>query len=994
MFKNIVFHGARNERTGYGVHGSRFTEALARLVPVQFGGEGYVHVSLLDVVTASQCTEFPQKPSVLYTVWESTQYPMSFNVNLKHYDQLWVPSEWERSNAIAQGVPEEFVKVVPEGVDPAVYRPDLHNSESKEHFSFLHVGQWQPRKSTLEIVQSFLKAFPDNQEVRLYLSVDTLFPSDEYKTTEERLAANGINDSRIIPVHFEERADYIRRLQSAHVFVSCSRSEGWNLPLCEAMACGVPSIAADFGGSTEYARNALLVRVPQLKKPHGIYGNWDVPGQWGEPDYDHLVEVMRDAYDNYSQHKIKALWNSEKIRTNFSWDASAKKAVSFLQELAQTPDQNSNTICKTEIDVSEIHSFARMAGYKIVGIEKARECFVVGCWPNSQAKMDTLIETIDQVKEFGYPVIISTHYALPAPLLEKVDFVIYEKANVLSGEWTPIYFRRDAKGHQTEVRTSIQYHGVACLNAIRNAADFCYPRFDRIHYVEYDAEVDIALLIAKVRESEKPFTAIQYEKYGIRTDVWSSDTKFLDANIPRISSWEEYTKGMTSVEAEYPLEHWLFRHLQNRGVENDLHVISIPITNRYDQVDRNAWGDDQFQLNFIDGPIMNIVGISNNQYDVCFANEVDGTPYSLKQKPGEWSRPANKFYRKWKVAVTLNGELKYYHEMDMKGQNVIISMGSKALGDTLAWIPYVEEFRKKHQCNVYCSTWWNNIMDYPEIHFIKPGDSVENVYASYEVGCFDGQPNKNPTDWRLCPLQKVAADILGLDYEPIRAKLKYEPYKPKGNGNPPKNYVCFSEHSTMQNKLWNREDAWQAVINHLNGLNYDCVSISTEQTKLINVVKHNGQSIEQTITDMSGASFYIGLNHGPYWIAYSLGIPAIMITGVSAEWNDPPNPYRVSVDSCGVGCFNDPSLPMDRGWDWCPRKKNFICTKDIKESMVITKIEDIREVIGHAPKKRIKSKGDRREHKRNDEVGASPSTVSRGGAAYGGSREEGFTTSF
>ncbi|PIV84052.1 MAG: autotransporter strand-loop-strand O-heptosyltransferase, partial [Candidatus Moranbacteria bacterium CG17_big_fil_post_rev_8_21_14_2_50_44_12] len=69
--------------------------------------------------------------------------------------------------------------------------------------------------------------------------------------------------------------------------------------------------------------------------------------------------------------------------------------------------------------------------------------------------------------------------------------------------------------------------------------------------------------------------------------------------------------------------------------------------------------------------------------------------------------------------------------------NVIIAMGSKALGDTIAWIPYVEEFRKKHNCNVYCSTWWNNVLDYPDIHFIKPGDAVNDVYASYEVGCYD-----------------------------------------------------------------------------------------------------------------------------------------------------------------------------------------------------------------------------------------------------------------
>jgi autotransporter strand-loop-strand O-heptosyltransferase len=268
-------------------------------------------------------------------------------------------------------------------------------------------------------------------------------------------------------------------------------------------------------------------------------------------------------------------------------------------------------------------------------------------------------------------------------------------------------------------------------------------------------------------------------------------------------------------------------------------------------------------------------------------------------------------------------------------------MGSKALGDTMAWIPYIDEFRKKHGCTVYCSTWWNGIMDYPELKFIKPGDTVENIYATYEVGCYDDQLDKNVTNWRLTPLQKVSSDILGLDYEPIRAKLKYEPYKKPEGAKP---YICFSEFSTMQNKLWNRPGAWQKIIDYLTSLGYDCVSISVEPSQLTGIVKHNGQSIEQTLTDISGASFYVGLNSGPSWLAYSLNIPVIMITGVSEPWNDFPTPYRIAVDVCRPGCFNDPSLPIDRGWLWCPRNKNYACTREITESMVMEQIDRIREV--------------------------------------------------
>ena len=38
-------------------------------------------------------------------------------------------------------------------------------------------------------------------------------------------------------------------------------------------------------------------------------------------------------------------------------------------------------------------------------------------------------------------------------------------------------------------------------------------------------------------------------------------------------------------------------------------------------------------------------------------------------------------------------------------------MQSKSLGDTLSWSPYVEEFRKKHECKLFVTTFWNNLFN-------------------------------------------------------------------------------------------------------------------------------------------------------------------------------------------------------------------------------------------------------------------------------------------
>jgi ADP-heptose:LPS heptosyltransferase len=267
--------------------------------------------------------------------------------------------------------------------------------------------------------------------------------------------------------------------------------------------------------------------------------------------------------------------------------------------------------------------------------------------------------------------------------------------------------------------------------------------------------------------------------------------------------------------------------------------------------------------------------------------------FKTMQKPGMVSRAAIKYYKDWTITAYLNGELKFqasYGPYREKGSYLFRLQGSWRYNRLDALYRGISE---KHKCHVVTSGWWQEIFDYPELEYVKPGDQVPDVYATYQVGCFDEQLHLNVQDWRLTPLQKVAADILGLDYEPIRAKLKFTPHR-AGNGSIPGNYVCFSEFSTMRNKLWNRPGAWQELINFLNDKNYKCVSISNEESQLTGVIKHNNQSIQNSIADIAGAEFYIGLNAGPSWIAYALGLPVVMITGVSEVWNDFPK----SIPDC------------------------------------------------------------------------------------------------
>lgn len=83
-------------------------------------------------------------PKIAYNVWESTLQPDEFFDKLMDYDEMWVPSEWQRQCTIKQGYDPERIKVVPEGVDVATFFPE-EVEKLKEYndgrFKFIHFGR-------------------------------------------------------------------------------------------------------------------------------------------------------------------------------------------------------------------------------------------------------------------------------------------------------------------------------------------------------------------------------------------------------------------------------------------------------------------------------------------------------------------------------------------------------------------------------------------------------------------------------------------------------------------------------------------------------------------------------------------------------------------------------------------------------------------------------------------------------------------------------------
>ena len=357
---------------------------------------------------------------------------------------------------------------------------------------------------------------------------------------------------------------------------------------------------------------------------------------------------------------------------------------------------------------------------------------------------------------------------------------------------------------------------------------------------------------------------------------------------------------------------------------------------------------------FVKNPFLEITGDNKNdlqEYKVQFLDEADIIIYEDTIKLNMWVKLNRQYFTRWKIRIWNKNSLIYEHILNLKDKRVYIAMDSSALGDTLAWFPYVEEFRKVHECKIICSTFWNDLFkkNYPNIEFVEPGFEIKDLVAMYVIGWWDKDKDEQdlrPSNPRTKPLQQTSSDILGLPYTEIRPKISVIDIEPKIKGP----YVCIATESTAGCKYWHKENGWQDLIDYLNSNGYKVVLVQKENNRFKNVIDRTGhKDIQYSLNLIYNCEFFIGLASGLAWAAWALNKKVIMIAGFTEEYTEfHENHFRVINKKVCHGCWNDPTAyPFDKGdWNWCPRlkgtDKHFECTKQIQVEDVIKVIESLK----------------------------------------------------
>lgn len=363
----------------------------------------------------------------------------------------------------------------------------------------------------------------------------------------------------------------------------------------------------------------------------------------------------------------------------------------------------------------------------------------------------------------------------------------------------------------------------------------------------------------------------------------------------------------------------------------------------------------EININFIDGPFVEIVEDTTLHYKIEFIDKDDDKIiFELDLISNKWAKCSKKYFVNWLIKIKgIDNDFYYEHTFDLNQKKVFIFLESPALGDTLAWIDQVERFRIKNKCEVTCATFHNNIFkeQYPNIQFtspILPKSNVSDFYALYRLGLWYANNiinmDRHKIDPKNLPLIQVGSDILGISYEETKPKLP-------NLGKTKQKLITIGFHGRAQAKYWNNPTGWQEVVDFLNLEGYEVRLLSNEEDGYMgnhppkNITKQPTGPLSEIIKVLQESVLFIGISSGLSWLSWAAGTPTIIISGFTDIHLEPINGITriINKDVCN-SCWSKYEF-KHHNWYWCPvyggTENRFECSKSITGEVVIENVKNL-----------------------------------------------------
>jgi glycosyltransferase involved in cell wall biosynthesis len=308
------------------------------------------------------CGQAKGNPLFVFSIFETSK-PKDESIEALKFNAKEILTTTQRHKDILSTlIIDKPIHVVNEGIDDCLYNTiPVDKYIDTKKFTYITVGKRELRKNTDIILKNFINEMKEKEvalishtfnpfinktndhpfkNLNCWSGINPLKHGFEYKGFTGKAHKFTYKQCDIyftlptIPVSMMPSLYH-----SANLGIQASRGEGWDLPMTEMMACGVPVIATSCLGHDEYLIHPELPEIQEdliIKSKgsevaidnvwfHGSQGEWDIL------DVDEFNALLRATHNNsYYSNKSDTL--ADFISENYAWNRSAQDLLKVISE--------------------------------------------------------------------------------------------------------------------------------------------------------------------------------------------------------------------------------------------------------------------------------------------------------------------------------------------------------------------------------------------------------------------------------------------------------------------------------------------------------------------------------------------------------------------------------------------------------------------------------------------------------------------------------------